>query len=204
MELAVVLAVVAILSVAVTAGLAGFQRAARSHRTATEMGALRQAAVDAFARGASYRTNCTASSPCATTQLSTVFDGVDVGPSSVCYDLSSSGWAPRTPSPPLQSVLNSGAGIPNGGRNAYGNPYAICYWRRLALVATCVPRDDIPSALAGGNPDRCTAFGAPVPATCPVTGQECITVSAALLPPTLAGPAMTYKYLYWGEATTAP
>jgi prepilin-type N-terminal cleavage/methylation domain-containing protein len=169
LELGIVLAVAAILTLAAASTATGFYQNARDLRTSNEMTAMATAGANAVKRGLSIQVGSSFAGTTYTYSLGQGF--VPGGPISnlapQCYDLHAgpctitgsagpaafvpAGYPAPTPvtlNNPIVTMMSPGAvtsvnGVYNNGYNAWCEPYVVCVFPARADVITCVPTADV-------------------------------------------------------------
>jgi prepilin-type N-terminal cleavage/methylation domain-containing protein len=183
-ELAIVIAIVAILIGISIWGLAGLQKAALYRRTQDELQGLLDGMIAAVARAEKDGKSIFATdfSDMTVTRFNVEFDAV---PDNTCRQIMDAALsAIRT------DVLGAGAG---NGINAFGSPYRVCRRNRVLLVETCVPASVTPSGTA-------TLCQSELP-FCDAS-QACLSAGASLFPS--GGVARALRYKVYGGDTVGP
>lgn len=219
LELAISVAIMAVLLVSTFVGARAYLQMGRERRTTADMRALSTTARDLAIRGltsqvmgtVNYQNYATYDDISVATLSTAVrsFGGIDLAAESVCFDLGtktptcSAAGVPvpcfgpagtrardETATEALDGLLGPLAATGFSGINVYGRPYGLCIRSRRVEVHTCLPIDEVPAELATD----------PCPYLCP-TGLVCRSTGVSLVPPNLAPLAFSYRAQYWGEAT---
>ena len=195
-ELAVVITVILIIAGIAATRLRGVVEGARQRRTGQEFVDLLNAATHAVLRGMTGIKCATGPPPsCSSTNQIREYEGKVIPEGGErCFDLSSSDWGgAEAPKQSMKESLGPQA-LENSGRNAFGQPYAICIKPRRVSVRSCVPASAIPNEIGGASADPC-------PPAFRCNSGVCVEIGKSIFPPNMTRLAATYFNLYLGDAT---